>query len=51
MNVDENLGVPGRYGVLSLPTVMLFADGELRETVYGAQARTRYERLLTQVVG
>jgi len=50
MNVDENLGVPSRYGVLSLPTVTLFADGEPRETIYGAQSRRRYERMLEHVV-
>jgi thioredoxin 1 len=44
MNVDENLGVPGRYGVLSLPTVILFAGGEPRATVHGAQPRSRFER-------
>jgi thioredoxin 1 len=46
IDVDANLGVPGRYGVLALPTVILFAGGEPRETVYGAQSRERYERLL-----
>jgi thioredoxin len=44
MNVDENLGVPGRYGVLSLPTVILFAKGEPKATVHGAQPRARFER-------
>ena len=44
VNVDENLAVSGRYGVLSLPTVVLFADGEARATVYGAQPRVRFER-------
>ena len=44
MNVDENLGVPGRYGVLSLPTVILFAEGEPKATVYGAQPRKHFER-------
>jgi thioredoxin 1 len=51
MNIDENLGVPGRYGVLSLPTVILFADGEARETVYGAHPRARYEQMLAHVAG
>ena len=44
MNIDENLGVPSRYGVLSLPTVILFAGGEPKATVYGAQPRSRFER-------
>jgi thioredoxin 1 len=44
MNVDENLAVPARYGVLALPTVILFAGGEVRATVYGAHSREHYER-------
>ena len=44
VNVDEEAGLSGRYGVLSLPTVILFAGGEPRATVYGAQPRARYER-------
>lgn len=44
LNIDENLGVPGRYGVLALPTVVLFADGEPQARVHGAQPRTSFER-------
>jgi thioredoxin 1 len=44
LNVDENLAVPGRYGVLSLPTVTLFRDGEASVTVYGAHSRRHYEQ-------
>src|SRR6188472_1877657 len=38
VNVDEEAGLSARYGVLSLPTVVLFAGGEARATVYGAQS-------------
>jgi thioredoxin 1 len=44
LDVDANVGVPARYGVLSLPTVMLFADGEPRATVLGARPRHHFER-------
>jgi thioredoxin 1 len=44
LNVDTSLAVPSRYGVLALPTVILFAGGEPRVTVYGAHARDHYER-------
>jgi thioredoxin 1 len=37
LDVDTNLVVPSRYGVLTLPTVMLFAGGEPRVTVLGAR--------------
>lgn len=43
MNVDENLAVPARYGVLALPTVILFSEGEARATVFGAHSRAHYE--------
>ena len=44
LNIDEHIGVPSRYGVLSLPTVILFEDGEARSTVVGARPRSHYER-------
>lgn len=44
VNVDEEPALSARYGVLSLPTVVLFADGEPKATVYGAQPRARFER-------
>lgn len=44
LDVDTNLAVPGRYGVLSLPTVILFADGEPRATVTGATSRRGFKR-------
>jgi thioredoxin 1 len=46
VNVDENLAIAGRYGVLALPTVILFVGGEPRVTVHGARSRSHYERAL-----
>jgi len=51
MNVDENLGVPSRFGVLSLPTVVLFVDGEPCTTIYGAHSRAHYERAFGPFLG
>ena len=42
LDIDANLGVPSRYGVLSLPTVIVFANGEPVEVIHGAQPRRRY---------
>jgi thioredoxin 1 len=44
VNVDDEPALSARYGVLSLPTVILFAGGEPRATVYGAQPRAHFER-------
>lgn len=45
IDIDANLGAPGRYGVLSLPTVIVFVDGAPRDTVHGLQPRRRYEEV------
>jgi thioredoxin 1 len=50
LDVDANVGVPSRYGVLSLPTVIVFAGGEPRETIHGAQPRRRYEEAAARAV-
>jgi thioredoxin len=44
LDIDENLAVAGHYGVLALPTVMLFSGGDPRVTVYGARSRSHYAR-------
>jgi thioredoxin 1 len=44
LNIDENPVAASRYGVLSIPTAILFEGGEARETVIGARSRSHYER-------
>ena len=51
LNIDEHLGVPSRYGVLSLPTVIVFVGGEPVETILGAQPRKRYAEAVAKVLG
>ena len=43
LNVDENPATAGRYNVLSIPMVILFENGEPRETVIGARPKSHYE--------
>ena len=44
LDIDENRRTADRFGVLSLPTVMLFQDGEARETVYGARSKKHFQK-------
>jgi thioredoxin 1 len=44
VNVDDHPLRAAEHGVLSLPTVILFADGAARETVVGARSRTHFEK-------
>jgi thioredoxin 1 len=50
VNIDENPLVASRYGVLSIPTAIVFADGEPRDTLVGARPRKHYERALESLL-
>ena len=39
VNVDENQAVPAKYGIMSIPTLLLFKAGELQETIIGAMPK------------
>jgi thioredoxin len=43
VNIDENPAYASRFGVLSIPTVILFENGEAQETIIGACPRSRFE--------
>jgi thioredoxin 1 len=51
VDIDVNLGTPARYGVLSVPTVILFVAGEARETLVGPHGKRRYERAFAPYLG
>ena len=36
VNVDENSDLAGRYQILSIPTLLYFMDGEVRDRTIGA---------------
>ena len=41
LNVDENQSVPAKYGIMSIPTLLLFKGGELKETIVGALPKAK----------
>jgi thioredoxin 1 len=50
LNIDENPLTAARYVVLSIPTAILFVDGEPKATLIGARPRSHYERALAEVL-
>ena len=43
INVDENQGTAAKYEILSIPTLLLFKDGEIAKRVIGALPKKRLE--------
>ena len=46
VNIDEEQGLSIRYGVMSIPTMILFKEGEPAAAAVGAQPKSALERSL-----
>ncbi len=36
LNIDENAELAGKYGIMSIPTLLVFKEGELVDQIVGA---------------
>lgn len=50
VNVDEEMNISSRYQVLSIPTFMIFKNGQPMDAVIGAVGEASLERLLTSAI-
>ncbi len=50
MNVDENPMTPNKYGVRAIPTILLFKDGELADTIIGAVGKKNIETVMLKLL-
>jgi len=39
LNVDENQKISARYGIMSIPTLLVFKEGDLVDTIIGAMPK------------
>src|SRR5271155_4492667 len=51
LNVDENPGTAAKFGIMSIPTLMLFKNGELASRQVGAAPQPKLEQRITSAVG
>jgi thioredoxin 1 len=50
LNVDENPATASKYGIMSIPTLMLFKNGELASRQIGAAPKAKLEQWITTAV-
>ena len=50
LNVDENPGTAAKFGIMSIPTLMLFKDGQLASRQVGAAPKQKLEQWITASV-
>ncbi len=51
LNVDENPNVPGRFAVRGIPTLLLFKEGQLAETIVGLAAKEDIAQMIERHLG
>jgi thioredoxin 1 len=51
LNVDENPNVPGRFAVRGIPTLLLFKEGQLAETIVGLRAKEDIAQMIERHLG
>ncbi|MBD3371162.1 MAG: thioredoxin [Candidatus Coatesbacteria bacterium] len=50
VNVDENPGVAGKYGIRGIPTLLFFKGGEVVRQVVGAQPKKRLQKTIDDIL-
>ncbi len=51
VNVDEEMNISSRFQVFSIPTFMIFKNGQPMDAVIGAVGEASLERLVANAVG
>ena len=46
MDVDENPAVPSRFAIRGIPTLLLFKEGEVAETVVGVKSKEDLAKMI-----
>lgn len=50
MNVDDNQEVAARFGISSIPTLMIFKGGELKERITGAVPKATLKQAIDKSI-
>ncbi|PJE75921.1 thioredoxin [Candidatus Uhrbacteria bacterium CG10_big_fil_rev_8_21_14_0_10_48_11] len=51
LNVDENQTTAGSYGIMSIPTILIFKDGKVHDQIVGVQSEALLRQKINGVIG
>ena len=51
LNIDKEASVAAKYGVMSIPTLILFKSGQVAEQIVGALPKQKIEEKITPHLG
>ena len=50
MDVDQNPQTSGKYGIMSIPSLMFFKNGHVVKTIIGAQGKEALKKAIDEVL-
>ena len=50
IDVEENKDLAVKYGVMSVPTLIIFSSGEVKETMVGVTSKSKLQQKLEQLL-
>ena len=50
INIDESPQTPGTYGVRSIPTILVFKDGQVASQLVGARPKGDFQEMVDGVI-
>ena len=51
LNVDDNPNIARRFDVMSIPTLLVFKDGEVQKRLVGAKGKAQLLEELSEFIG
>lgn len=51
LNVDQNGHTAEGYGVMSIPSLLIFKEGKVVKTMIGAQSKDNFKREIDSILG
>ncbi|MBN1354998.1 thioredoxin [bacterium] len=50
LDTQKNRATPTRYRIQGIPTILIFQDGELKETIVGLRPKAVYQAVLNKLI-
>ena len=50
LNIDENPGIPAKFGVRGIPTLMIFKSGSVEATKVGAMSKSQLSAFIDSTI-
>jgi|SRR3990167_11117975 len=51
VNVDENPNSASQFGIMSIPSILIFKKGQPVKTMIGAQSKENYKKAIEEALG